>query len=158
MGFFSRLKAESVGSAAIEACLKEWEQYHLSNPEVEPYIYMVNSWRNNLEKAGRPMLASGGYEVVKLYACFASPLCIRLMAHHMCLVLISDYQKTSSARRMVEPMGPILDLCDSNDASRLNELFRLHNPKSYQILLDETGRRPFETEDMIKAKQVSGIY
>jgi len=154
MGFFSKVKAGTKATMAIDAALKEWKQYHLANPQVEPYLFMVKSWEANLEKAGKMMAALSGAETLKLYGCLPSPKCIEMMAHHMCLLLIPEYSETFQAQQTSKQMRPLLELYLANDATKLNELFRQHNPRTFEVALSETGERPFEQSSMEKAREM----
>jgi hypothetical protein len=152
MGFLAKIKAGTAGRGLIEAVEADYTEFRIQNPSMEPYEFMVSSWRAYFEKTGKMSLAFSGNEIVKIYGCLPSPICVRMMAHQISANLISGFSETYFSQEWDKTMWEINDHYISCDADRLNSLFRTYNPRCYEAFLAESGRPPFDREKMIQNK------
>jgi len=153
MGFFAKIKAGTVGRGLIEAVEADYSEFQTRNPTKEPYEFMVGSWQAYFEKADKMALAFSGKEIVKIYGCLPSPVCVRMMAHQICAYLIPGFSETYFSQEWDKTMREISDLYISCDADRLNALFHSYNPQCYDAFLAETGKPPFDRERMSQNKE-----
>jgi hypothetical protein len=156
MGFFSNVKAAGVGAGFITKVEADYAEFRTKNPSKEPYEFMVNSWQAYFEKADKMALAFSAKEIVKIYGCLPSPICVQMMAHQICRCLIPSFSETLFSQKWDKTMffyREIGDFYISCDADRLNALFRTYNPRCYDAFLAETGKPPFDRERMSQNKE-----
>jgi hypothetical protein len=153
MGFFGKVAAAGKGRAIIELAEIAYSKCPALCPYMEPYQFMVSYWEACFQEAGKELLAISGKEILKVYGCLPSPLCVRMMAHHICCYLLPEFSKTHLMNEWERTMQEVVELKAACDADRLNALFEANNPETFKLFLAEHGEPPFDKEKMRQSEE-----
>ena len=153
MGFFGKIAAAGKARFTVEMTEAEYNKYLANSPNAEPYEFMVNSWDAMFTGAGKDLIATCATEIVKIYGCMPSPICVRMMAYHSCHLLMPDFHRTQIAREWYIGMQELWQMEATFEAERLNSLFKGYNPKSYGAFIAEWRKPPFDKKSMQENEQ-----